>query len=77
MEVDNCTPNCAQGHDTPDAATVTLTRLVPYGNGYQAYAAMAISVPGASFLSERFSTGLVPLLRACLILITDVMPQRR
>ena len=60
LEVDNCNPNCAQGHDTPYAATVTLTQLAPYGNGEQAYSAMAIRVPGAPSLSETFSTHLVP-----------------
>jgi hypothetical protein len=60
FEVDNCNPNCAQGHDTPYAATVTLIHLAPYGNGEQAYSAMAIYVPGAPSYSETFSTRLVP-----------------
>ena len=41
-------------------ATVTLTQLVPYGNGEQAYSVMAISVPSAPSRSETFSTRLVP-----------------
>jgi serine/threonine protein kinase len=60
MEADNCTPNCAEGHDTAYQATVTLTRLVAYGNGEQAYSVMAISVPSAPSRSETFSTRLVP-----------------
>jgi hypothetical protein len=60
LEADNCNPNCAQGHDTPYAATVILTHLAPYGNGEQAYSAMVISVPRAPYLSETFSTRLVP-----------------
>ena len=60
LESDNCNPNCEQGHDTAYAATVTLTHLVPYGNGWQAYSVMVISVPGAPSHSETFSTGLVP-----------------
>jgi hypothetical protein len=61
LELDNCKPNCAQGHDTPYAATVAVSHLAPYGNGEQAYSVMAISVPrGPSFLTETFKTGLVP-----------------
>jgi hypothetical protein len=60
LEVDNCSPNCAQGHDTPYAATVTLTQLAPYGDGEQAYSAIAISVPRSPSHSQTFSTRLVP-----------------
>jgi serine/threonine protein kinase len=60
LEADNCNPNCAQGHDTPYAATVTVSHLVPYGNGEQAYSTMAVSVPGSPSRSETFSTRLVP-----------------
>jgi hypothetical protein len=60
LELDNCKPNCAQGHDTPYAATVTLTKLAPYGNGEQAYSAMAITVPAAPSVSHTYSAGLVP-----------------
>jgi hypothetical protein len=60
LEVDDCSPNCAQGHDTPYAATVTLTHLAAYGNGEQAYSAIALSVPSAPRLAETFSTRLVP-----------------
>jgi hypothetical protein len=60
MEADNCTPNCAEGHDTAYQATVTLTRIAPYGDGQQAYSVMAISVPSAPSRSNTFSTGLVP-----------------
>jgi serine/threonine protein kinase len=58
MEADNCNPDCAQGNHTPYAATVTLTHLVPYGNGEQAYSVMTISAPPLQ--SEAFNAGLVP-----------------
>jgi len=60
MEADNCVPNCAEGHDTAYPATVTLTDPVAYGDGQQAYSAMAISVPSAPSRSETFSSRLVP-----------------
>jgi hypothetical protein len=60
LEADNCNPNCAEGHDTAYKATVTLSQLVPYGNGEQAYSTITVSVPGAPSRSETFSTGLVP-----------------
>jgi hypothetical protein len=47
LEVDNCSPNCAQGTYTGYPATVTLSRLTPYGSGRRAYADMVISVPAA------------------------------
>lgn len=57
---DDCRPDCAYGHDTTYAATVTLTRLASYGNGEQAYSSMAISVPSMPSRSETFSSLLVP-----------------
>lgn len=60
LEADNCVPNCAEGHDTAYPATVTLTGPVAYGDGQQAYSAMAISVPSAPSRSETFSSRLVP-----------------
>ena len=60
LEGDNCNPNCAEGHHTAYGATVTLSGLVPYGNGEQAYSVMAISVSEGPSRSETFSTGLVP-----------------
>ena len=60
MEADNCTPNCAEGHDTAYPPTVTLTHLAPYGDSQQAYSVIAISVPSAPSHSHTFSTGLVP-----------------
>jgi hypothetical protein len=60
LEADNCNPNCAYGQDTPYAATVTVSHLVPYGNGEQAYSVMAVGVPGSPSRSETFSTSLVP-----------------
>jgi hypothetical protein len=65
LEADNCKPNCADGHDTAYPATVTATRLVPYGDGEQAYSSITISSIGieeygTSIHSETFNTGLVP-----------------
>jgi len=57
---DDCLPACIYGHDTTYAVTVTLTRLVSYGNGEQAYSSMVISVPSAPSRSEKLSTYLVP-----------------
>ena len=33
LEIDNCTPNCAAGAYTGYRATVTMTKLVAYGQG--------------------------------------------
>jgi serine/threonine protein kinase len=60
LEADNCDPNCAQGSDTPYDATVTLSRLAPYGDGQQAYSVMTTNVPGAPSRSETFTVDLVP-----------------
>ena len=60
LEIDNCNPDCAQGPYTSYPATVTLSRLTPYGNGKQAYAQMVIRAPSAPYPAERFMTGIVP-----------------
>ena len=60
LEVDNCTPNCAQGTYTGYHATVTLTRLTPYGHGNEAYADMTVAAPGSPYQPNHFTRGLVP-----------------
>jgi len=60
LEVDNCTPNCAQGTFTGYPATVTLTGLTPYGNGNEAYANMTVSAPTSPYQPQPFTHGLVP-----------------
>ena len=60
LEVDNCTPNCAEGTYSGYPATITLSGLTPYGHGKQAYSVMVISAPSAPYPQEPFTTGLVP-----------------
>jgi serine/threonine protein kinase len=60
LEVDNCTPNCAQGTYTGYPATVTLTGLTPYGSGSEAYANMTVSAPTSPYKPGPFTSGLVP-----------------
>lgn len=48
MEIDDCTPNCAEGTFTGYPATITLSGLTPYGNGKQAYADMTINTASAA-----------------------------
>ncbi len=55
MEVNNCTPTCAQGTFTGYPATVTLTGLTPYPGGKQAYANIAISAPTAPAAASSYS----------------------
>lgn len=45
LEVDNCTPNCAQGTYTGYPATVTLAGLTPYGTGLEAYSTIVVQAP--------------------------------
>jgi hypothetical protein len=47
LEIDNCRPNCAQGHFTGYPATITVSGLTPYGSGKQAYADMTITAPSS------------------------------
>ncbi len=54
LNVNNCTPNCAQGKLTGYPATIRLSGLTPYGNGLQAYADMTISAPGDSYNQSYF-----------------------
>ncbi len=60
LEVDNCTPNCAEGTYSGYPAAITLSGLTPYGHGKQAYSVMVISAPSAPYPQEPFTTGLVP-----------------
>lgn len=60
LEVNNCKPDCAQGTYTWHSATVTVTRLTPYGNGKEAYAHLVVTAPGAPVETLTFSSGLVP-----------------
>jgi serine/threonine protein kinase len=47
LEIDNCTPNCAQGTYTGYPATVTLSGLTPYGSGVEAYSTIVVQAPTA------------------------------
>jgi hypothetical protein len=47
LEVDDCTPNCAQETYTCYPATVTLSGLTSYGHGLCAYSVVATSAPSA------------------------------
>jgi hypothetical protein len=62
LEIDNCNPNCGTGTYTAYPATVTLSGLVAYSSGAEAYSQMVISAPDAPVNQEAltFSTGLVP-----------------
>jgi len=60
LEVDNCTPNCAQGTYTGYPSTVTVSSLSPYGSDAEAYSEMVVSAPTSPYPPETFSSGLVP-----------------
>lgn len=60
LEVDNCTPNCAQGTYTGYRARVSVWGLTPYGHGSRGYADMVVTAPGAPTPVETFTSGLVP-----------------
>jgi len=60
LEVDDCSPDCADGAFTAYPATITLSGLTPYGDGENAYARMVIIAPAAPFPPQTFKTGLVP-----------------
>jgi hypothetical protein len=53
LKVDDCNPNCAQGHLTGYPATITLTGLTFYGAQLQAYADMSITAPADNY-SETY-----------------------
>jgi len=59
LNVNDCTPNCAQGTLTGYPATITLTGLTPYGTGLEAYSSMTISAPSDSY-HETYDINLVP-----------------
>jgi hypothetical protein len=46
-KINNCSPNCAQGHYTSYPATVTLAGPTPYGTGLEAYSTIVIQAPTA------------------------------
>jgi serine/threonine-protein kinase len=60
LEVDDCSPDCADGTFTGYPATATLSGLTPYGSDKQAYADMVVSAPTAPFPPQAFRKGLVP-----------------
>jgi hypothetical protein len=55
----DCTPDCASGHNTYAAVRVTVSDLRPYQNG-QAYAETALSPAGPIQLSTYSYSNLVP-----------------
>jgi Protein kinase domain len=48
LEIDNCTPNCAQGTYAGYPATVTLAGQTPYGSHLDAYATIVVQSPAAN-----------------------------
>jgi hypothetical protein len=59
LEVNNCTPNCAQGKYTGYPATVTLAGLKPYGTGLEAYSTIVVQSP-ASGVTDTYTRDTVP-----------------
>ncbi len=59
LNTNNCQPSCAQGTFSRYPATITLTRLTPYGNGLKAYASITVTSPPDSY-DQTFSINLVP-----------------
>jgi serine/threonine protein kinase len=60
LNVNNCTPNCAAGTYTGYPATITLSGLVVYRSGTDAYSRMVVSAPTSPYGGETFTSGLVP-----------------
>jgi hypothetical protein len=60
MEINNCSPNCAQGTFTGYPAKVTLSGLSPYGLTSEAYSIMVISVPTSPYGEKYAYTNLTP-----------------
>ena len=48
LELNNCSPNCAQGTYTGYPATVTLAGLKPYGTGLEAYSTIVVQSPSSN-----------------------------
>ena len=59
LELNNCTPNCAQGTYTGYPATVTLDGLKPYGTGLEAYSTIVVQSPSSN-TTYTYTTGTVP-----------------
>jgi hypothetical protein len=49
LNVNNCTPSCAAGTYTGYPATVTLSGLVAYRSGTDAYSRMVVSAPTSPY----------------------------
>ena len=60
LEIDDCKPDCADGTFTGYPATMTITGLVPYGSGLEAYSRIALDAPTAPYPSYTYNSGLVP-----------------
>ena len=60
LQVDNCTPSCVTGTYTAYPATITLSGLVGYRSGTDAYSRMIVSAPTSPYGGETFASGLVP-----------------
>jgi serine/threonine protein kinase len=60
LQVDNCTPSCATGTYTGYPATITISGLVAYRSGADAYSSMIVSAPTSPNEEETFTSGLVP-----------------
>ena len=59
LELNNCTPNCAQGTYTGYPATVTLDGLKPYGTGLEAYSTIVVQSPSSN-TTYTYTPGTVP-----------------
>jgi hypothetical protein len=57
--LDDCNPNCAEGHNTPYPATVTVAGLTPYGTGLEAYSTIVVRSEAAN-TTETYTKGTVP-----------------
>jgi hypothetical protein len=60
QEVDNCSPNCAQGKYTGYPATVTVAGLQPYGTGLEAYSTIVIEAPSLANGTFTYTKDTVP-----------------
>jgi serine/threonine protein kinase len=60
LEIDDCNPDCASGTFTGYPATMTVSGLVPYSSGLEAYSSMMLDAPTAPDPSYTYNSGLVP-----------------
>ena len=60
LEIDDCNPDCADGTFTGYPATMTVSGLVPYRSGLEAYSSMMLDAPTAPNPSYTYNSGLVP-----------------